>query len=307
MRRRGFTLIELLIATAIAGVAAAFMTVTVVRQQRFYSSASEVLGVRADLRDGADILVNDLRSAAVGMFGLPIMTDTAVEMISIIGASVACAAPAGPVIELPPVTLSAGHTLTTLLTQPDTGDIALVYGASETPDSGAWEAYRIASFTSRSVATTCSPATGLTDPTDATTNSPAFLLTLASSPSAKVRKGAPVHFLRRARYSLYKSSDGEWYLGYRRCAVTSPNPCSAVQPVSGPYRRYKSGNNPGMSFRYYDASGAELLDASQSFRVARLEIIIRGESRGLVAFSGDRKQSWGDSVTVSVAPRNTDR
>ncbi|HKY97800.1 MAG TPA: prepilin-type N-terminal cleavage/methylation domain-containing protein [Gemmatimonadaceae bacterium] len=307
MKPRGFTLVELLIATAIAGVAAAFMTVTVVRQQRFYSGAAEVLGVRAELRDGADVLVNDLRSAAIATFGLPVMTDTAVEMISIIGGSVACTAPAGAAIELPPTTLAAGHTLTSLLAQPDTGDFALLFGAGPSPDSGEWETHRIASFTSRSVTTTCSPATGFTDATDAISSSPAFLLTLASNPSTSVRKGAPVHFLRRARYSLYKSSDGEWYLGYRRCSITPPNSCSAIQPVSGPYRRLQSGSEPGMSFRYYDRLGAELADASQSSRVARIEIVLRGESRTHVAFSGDRKHSWRDSVVVSVAPRNTER
>jgi len=307
MKHRGFTLVELLIATAIVGVAAAFMTVTVVRQQRFYSGAGEVLGVRAELRDGADILVNDLRSASIAMFGLPLMTDTAAEMISIIGSSVACAVPAGAAIELPPTTLAAGHTLTSLLAQPDTGDFALIYGAGESPDSGKWETHRIASFTSRSVTTTCSPATGFTDAADALSSNSAFLLTLASNPSDRVRKGAPIHFLRRARYSLYKSSDGEWYLGYRRCSIASPNPCSAVQPVSGPYRKLQTGSEPGMSFRYYDPFGAELIDASQSSRVARIEIVLRGQSRTRVAFSGDKKHSWRDSVIVSVAPRNTER
>ena len=307
MKRRGFTLVEVLIATAIAGIAAALMTVTVVRQQRFYSGANEVLGIRAELRDGADILVNDLRSAAITMFGLPVMTDTAVEMLSVIGSSVACAGPVGTAIELPPAALAARHTLTSLLTQPDTGDVALVYGAGESPDSGEWETHPIASFAPRSVTTTCSPATGFTSATDALSSSPAFLLTLAANPSTRVRKGAPVHFLRRARYSLYKSSDGEWYLGYRRCSLTPPNSCSAVQPVSGPYRRLQSGTEPGMSFRYYDAFGGVLLDASQSSRVARIEIVLRGESRTHAAFSGDKKQSWRDSVIVSVAPRNTER
>ena len=265
-----------------------------------------MLSVRAELRDGADILFNDLRSAAIAMFGLPVMTDTAVEMISIIGSSVSCTAPAGAAIELPPVILAAGHTLTSLLTQPDTGDIALVYGAGQVPDS-AWETHRIASFSPRSVTTTCPPSTGYTDGTDALSNSSAFLLTLASNPSNRVRRGAPVHFLRRARYSLYKSSDGEWYLGYRRCGVSPPNACGPIQPVSGPYRRLRSGSDPGMSFKYYDSSGTQLLDASQSFRVARLEIVIRGESQRLVAFSGDKKQSWRDSVIVTVAPRNAER
>jgi prepilin-type N-terminal cleavage/methylation domain-containing protein len=307
MKRRGFTLIELLIATAIAGVAAALMTVTIVRQQRFYAGAGEILGVKAELRDGADILVNDLRSASVAMFGLPVMTDTAVEMMSVIGASVACTQPAGSVIELPPTTLAAGHTLTSMLAMPDTGDLAMIYGAAAPPDSAGWETHRVASLTSRSVSTTCAPATGFTNAADQFSSSPAFLLTLASNPSARVGRGALIHFLRRSRYSLYKSSDGDWYLGYRRCGITPPNPCSTIQPVSGPYRPLRGGSPAGMSFKYYDAYGNELLDQGQSARVARIDIVLRGQSRALIALGGDTRKSWRDSVIVSVAPRNSER
>ena len=307
MRRSGFSLVEVLIATAVAGAAAALMTVTLVRQQRFYSGANEVLGVRAELRDGADILVNDLRSASTAVFGLPVMTDTAVEMISVIGSSVACNAPGGMTIGLPPTTLAAGHTLTTMLAQPDTGDIAIIYGVAHGIDSADWEVHRIAAFAARSVAAACPASTGFTTAGDAVSSSPAFLITLASAPSSKVGRGALIHFLRRSRYSFYRSSDGDWYLGYRRCSVSPPNPCSAIQPVSGPYRRYDGGAAPGISFRYYDTYGAVLADPAQSSRVARVEILLRGESRGQIALSGDSRKTWRDSVVVSVALRNSAR
>ncbi|HEX6573964.1 MAG TPA: prepilin-type N-terminal cleavage/methylation domain-containing protein [Gemmatimonadaceae bacterium] len=303
--RRGFSLVEMLIAISIAGVATALMTVTVLHQQRFYARAGETLSTKTELRDGADILVSDLRSASTAMFGLPVMTDTAVEMLSVIATSVACETPAGSTIQLPPVRLAAGHTLTSLVAQPDTGDVALIYGNALGADSAEWEINRVASFAPRSVTATCSPSTGFTTTDDLVSGSSGYLVTLAFTPSSRIGKGAPVHFLRRARYSIYKSSDGDWYLGYRRCSIASPGTCSAIQPVSGPYRPVGSTTPHGLSFRYFDSYGAQLYDASQSTRVARVEIVLRGAPRSLTSSFGDSRQIRNDSVIISVALRNS--
>ena len=297
LKRRAFTLAELLVATAIAGIATALMTAAVVRHQRFYSAAGEILSTRSQLRDAADILASDIRSASVSMFGLPVMTDTAVEMLTVIATSVACSAPVGSTVGLPPSRLISGHTLTSMLAQPDTGDLALIYGASPSaPDSGAWESFRIASFSSRSLATSCPSSSGFTTPGDEFSGATGFQVSLTSTPSAAIRKGAPVYFLRRARYSYYRSSDGEWYLGYRRCNVASPFTCAAIQPVSGPYL--------GMTFRYYDLSGAQVNAPAESFRVARVEFVLRGKSTNAIALTGDARKIWRDSVVVTVSPRN---
>jgi prepilin-type N-terminal cleavage/methylation domain-containing protein len=297
LTRRGFTVAELLVATAVAGIATGLMTATIVRQQRFYSAAGEILTTRSQLRDAADILANDLRGAAVEMFGLPVMTDTAVEMLTVVSTSVACDAPVGATIGLPPAKLVSGSTLTSILVQPDTGDVAIIY-------TGTWETYRIASFAPRLLSTTCPSTTGFTTAGDGYAGASGYQLTLVDAPSAAVRKGAPIHFLRRARYSFYRSSDGEWYLGYRRCSVVSPFPCAAIQPVSGPYRPYKAGSPPGITFRYFDSSGAQLNDPAQSSRAARVEIVLRGESAHAIAPTGDTRKVWRDSVVVTVSPRN---
>jgi hypothetical protein len=132
-----------------------------------------------------------------------------------------------------------------------------------------------------------------------------FSLTRASTPGANVRAGSIVRFLRRARYSFYKSSDGDWYLGYRRCSVGTPSSCASIQPVSGPYRAYKGSNSPsGIAFRYFDANGAELTSSAQSASVSRVDIVLRGETAGNVALTGDLRKTWRDSVIVSVSPRN---
>jgi prepilin-type N-terminal cleavage/methylation domain-containing protein len=303
--RRAFTVTELLVATAIAGIVTALMTATIVRQQKFYSAAGEMIETRSQLRDAADVLASDLRSASVELFGLPVMTDTAVEMFTIIATSVACTVPSANVIGLPPARLIAGHTLTSILSQPDTGDVALIFAASLTaPDSGTWESHRITSFAPRALGETCPPSTGFTTSSDSFTGATSHQLTLASSVSQSVRAGAPIHFLRRARYSFYRSSDGEWYLGYRRCGSSPPFACAAIQPVSGPYSPYGVGAAPGISFRYFDASGSALTSAAESIRVARVDIVLRGRSASAISLTGDARKVWRDSVVVTVSPRN---
>lgn len=306
LNRSGFSVAELLVATAIAGIATALMTLTVVRQQRFFSSASEIIGVRSQLRDAADVLTSDIRSSSVASLGFPVMTDTAIEMYTTIASSIACGTPIANTIGLPPSTLVAGNTLTSILAQPDTGDIASIYAVpSGSQDSARWESYRITAFSSRSLATSCPPSTGFTTPGDNFIGATGFSLTLASAPAPNIRAGAIIRFLRPARYSLYKSSDGEWYLGYRRCFVGAPSMCASIQPVSGPYRAYKGAGSPsGIAFRYYDVNGAQLTSSAQSAAVSRVDIVLRGEAAGKVALAGDARKTWRDSVIVSVSPRN---
>ncbi|MEO5579920.1 MAG: type II secretion system protein [Gemmatimonadaceae bacterium] len=305
MRRAAFTLIELIVATAITGLVGAAMVSTVTRQQRFHSAASEMLGLRSQLRDAADVLTSDIRSAAVASHGLPLMTDSAIEMVTSIGSSVLCETPSGATILLPPAKLANGNTLTSILAQPDDGDIAMLYGnPSASGSSATWEALETVSFTARSLASTCSPSTGFTTAADAAAGSSGFAVTLSAPPTAAVRKGAPVRFLRRVRYSLYRSSDSRWYLGHRRCRVLPPAACTSVQPVSGPYNQYSVGAGSGLGLRYYDTAGSELPAGGTGASVARIDIVLRGAIGRDAGMAGDARQRYRDSVVVSVSPRN---
>jgi hypothetical protein len=230
-------------------------------------------------------------------------------MFTTVGTSVACSFPAQNAIGLPPAGMASGSTLTALLAQPDTSDIALIYAIpSGIADSGRWEVYRVAAFGSRQLSLTCPQSSGFTTAADSYSGASGYQLTLATSTSYGVRKGALIHFLRRARYSFYKSSDGEWYLGYRRCNVIGASACAAVQPVSGPYRSYRRGGaDSGISFRYFDSSGSELTSQAQSMAVARVDIVLRGEAADNIALAGDSRKTWRDSVIVAVSPRNRAR
>lgn len=307
--RAGFTIVEIIVATAIAAMIGATLMMTLRRQQRFYSSATEILEVRSQLRDAADVLTADIRSAAVTRYGLSLMTDSALEFFSGIGSSVVCQTPSGQTLFLPPTELASGTTLTSLLVSPDTGDIALIYAMpGGLPDSARWVESRIAAFGARALAASCPASAGFTSASDAVAGRTGFALTLSTGMSPAVRKGAPVRFLRRARYSLYRSSDGDWYLGYRRCNALGPSICGTVQPVSGPYLPYgRGGVSAGLAFRYYDQDGAELVDASLSPGVARVDIVLRGETARAVSLVGDARVRYRDSAIVSVSPRNRSR
>lgn len=309
MKRGGFTLAELIVSLVIASVVAAATALTLIRQERFYSRAGEVLEVKSQLRDAADVLASDIRGSAVATYGVPLMSDSAIELYTTIGASVACAASTSQTFGLAPAVLANGNTLTSLLVTPDSGDLAEVFAIpSGNLDSARWETRPVVSFASRSIASTCPPSTGFTTLADATPGAAGYQLVIAGSALPGARKGAPVRFLRRARYSIYKSSDNRWYLGYRRCAVLAPYSCAAIQPVSGPYRAYgaRNGGN-GLSFRYYDTSGAELLPGSAGFTLARVDIVIRGQSANEIDLVGDAQKAFRDSVIVTVSPRNRRR
>jgi prepilin-type N-terminal cleavage/methylation domain-containing protein len=300
--RLGFTLLELAIVLVILGVVGSAIGLTLLRQQRFYRGTEELVGAREGVRDAIEILSTDIRGMSVADTAR-LLADSAVEIFASVGSSLVCQI-AGSEIGLPAGTSPRGNTLTALLTQPDTGDLALFL--RDSADAGnLWERHRIAAFSARSKATTCPPSTGFAaDNVDATGT--AFVVVLSDPLSGHVQRGAPVRFIRRGRYSLYRSSDG-WYLGYRRCDALGPSMCGAIQPLSGPYRAYSS--NPlstGLLFEFFDATGVRLSPGSSALTLARVDITARSENRQRLVVEG---RSWtpADSATVSIAVRNRGR
>jgi len=304
--RVAFTLPELLVSVALGGIVTGAIATTLVRQQRLFGAANAIIDVRAQLRDAADVLASDIRGAAVAPFGVPVMSDSAIELYTTIGTSIACSPPTGTVFGLAPSVLANGNTLTSLLATPDTGDLAAVYTIpAGNIDSARWETRRVVSFANRSLASSCPASAGFTTVADAAAGATGYQLTLASPTTVVVRKGAPIRFLRRARYSIYKSSDAQWYLGYRRCKILGPSVCAAIQPLSGPYRAYgKQGSESGIAFRYFDTNGVRLAAASNGLALARVDIVIRGESSRRIALAGDAQRTFRDSAVFSVSPRN---
>lgn len=304
MRNRpGLSLAELLVVMLLGSLVGWIITTTVVRQQRFYSGAAEIHYVREDVRDAMEVLSTDIRGLSADDT-VRLLADSAIELLANIGSSVACQI-AGGEVGLPDAH-PLGNSLSAFLVTPDSGDLALFL---RTSDSGKveWEQHRIESFVSRALTSSCAATSGFAGHPGLDSRAFGFALTLSAPPTGGVRPGTAVRFIRRGRYSLYRASDGEWYLGYRRCNAVGASICSALQPVSGPYRGYNK-NPPasGLVFEYFDAAGSRLAPAASPLALRRVDITARSDGR-VQEWLGDRPRGIADSATVAVAIRNGSR
>lgn len=300
--RRGFTLIELAVVLALLGIVGAAIGSTLLRQQRFYRGASELIYARESVRDALEVLSSDIRGLAVADT-VRLLTDSAMEFFAGIGTSVVCQAAGGIDIGLPGPGGSRGNTITSLLAQPDTGDLALFYRNGSDTAPATWERHRISGFASRALASSCADTSGIASGVGGR----GFVLSLSSPLTSGIGRGAPVRFIRRGRYSLYHASDGEWYLGYRRCNAAGASICGGIQPLSGPYRSYSADRaRTGLLLEYFDAGGGRLGAGVSPLSLARVDVTARAESRQMVPVERGFSRP-ADSASTSIAVRNRDR
>jgi len=126
-------------------------------------------------------------------------------------------------------------------------------------------------------------------------------LVLSTSVSATILDGAPVHFIRTAHYSLHQFADGLWYLGY--CSPACGG-LTAINPIAGPFGPYVASTTPdtsGIRMTYYDSTGTVTAIPAQ---VARIDITLRGATKGYVHIQGMTKGVYHDSLSMSIALRN---
>ena len=297
-RRNAFSLIELTVVLAIAGILGGSVGLLLMRQQRFYRGSSELIGARQSVRDALEVLATDLRGMSVTDTAR-LLADSALEIFSTTGASIVCQVSSASEVGLPAAT--SGATLTSFATQPDTGDLAVFYVDSGAPETR-WRRYRITAFGSRALATTCPSSSGFSHNGDIETGAKGFAITLNESLSVDIHRGSPVRFVRRGRYSLYRASDGAWYLGYRRCNAIGASSCGAVQPLSGPYRPYSRDiSQSGLVFEYFDRFGGRLVASPLS--LSRVDVTARAASPQSLLME---RYLWlpADSARISVAARN---
>jgi type II secretory pathway pseudopilin PulG len=300
--RNAATLVEIMVVLVLIGLVGAAIGLTLVRQQRFYRGTSELLHAREGVRDAMELLSTDIRGMSVADT-VRLLADSAIEFFANVGSSVVCQQWGTTAVGLPAVSLGRGNALTAFITAPDTGDIA-VFHKDSADAGGDWERHRINGFGPRSLAVACPASTDLGRNAGISAGSTGFLLELSTPLGAQVRVGAPVRFLRRGRYSLYHGSDGDWYLGYRRCNAVGASSCGAIQPLSGPYRAYSSdAQRTGLRFEYLDRSGRRLAPNESPLGLARIEITARAESRQRLLVEGSVSIP-SDSATIAIAIRN---
>lgn len=293
--RLGLALIEVIAVIAILGLIGAMAGSTIIGQQRFHRNAGAVLSARQGVRDALEVLSTDIRGLSVDDT-VRVMADSALELFAGIGSSVACRTIAASSIALPRES-ATGNTLTSFLLTPDTGDLALIYRRDSTAVGGdRWERHRIATLTTRLGNPDClaegvAPGEG-------------FVLTVQAPLEPAVTPGTPIRFVRRGRYSLYRSSDSQWYLGYRRCNAIGVSGCGAIQPISGPYRRYSADKEQtGFLFEYFDAQGGLLTAAASPLSIARVDVSARADSERTRG-GGSSNTGVPEFASGSIAVRN---
>jgi type II secretory pathway pseudopilin PulG len=286
------SLIEVVVVVVLLGVIGGAVASALLHQQRFAGDTAELITARSGARDAMEVLSSDIRGSAAADT-IRLMADSAIELFAGIGTSVVCRTASSNTFAL--AEESAGNTLSSFLLYPDTGDLALLYRDSADAAGSHWERNRIAAFAPSAANASCllygmEPLEG-------------FMLTLRESPHSDVRPGTPVRFVRRGRYSLYRSSDAEWYLGYRRCNAIGPPECGTIQPVSGPYRKYSSdASRTGFLFEYFDAGG-QRATGDAPLAVARVDLRSRAESRQRRRI-GLKESPIAVSAASSIAMRN---
>jgi type II secretory pathway pseudopilin PulG len=295
-------LAEVAVVLALLGVLCSTVGLTLVRQQRFYRGTTELLHAREGVRDAIEVLATDIRGMSTADT-VRLLADSAIEFFANIGSSIVCHTDGAAAVGLPGVASQHANTFTALLAEPDSGDIAVFH--RESAQGGIeWERHRIIAFDAHPLASACPASSVSLSGGDSLPDAKGFLLILATPLSSQVREGAPVRFIRRGRYSLYRGSHGLWYLGYRRCNAIGASSCGVIQPLSGPYRDYSS--NPaktGLLFGYFDESGAHLLAGGSPLAIARVDVTARTESRQRIVVEG-KVTAPADSATVAIAIRN---
>lgn len=227
--RSGTTLIELIVAlplAALIGLVAISLLLDTQKLARRLNASTEI---GRELRQAASVLASEIRPLSAP--DIIAWTDTSLDVQALAGSGVACALPSPSVIDILP--LNGTDVLrTSWFATPQAGD--RVFSVSRdslmVPADGRWQS-DVLSASSSSTASSCVGQPLLTLGAGGTS---VVRLTLASAMSSQPSIGSPIRIMRRTRYSLYRASDGLWYMGRKTFNGVA---WTTIQPVSGPFDR----------------------------------------------------------------------
>lgn len=312
--RPGFSLTELMIALVLVGIVGTSVTTILIKQQRFYRAANDLLATRSQIRQAVSLLPADLRSVSSVNGDIRAMSASMIDFDATIGGGVICqanpaVAGAPQDVYLLPRGAGGFNRLTGWVSAPQDGDRAVIYSDANTSFS---LPLRLAPITGtqviepQSALLACPASAYLKTAADQSAARHHLKLDLGSTvpntPAAVA--GEPVRFLRRVRYSLTQAADDlEWYLGYEE--FTGAGASTGVQIVSGPYRPLASDTTSGITFAYYNAAGT-LLPFTATTEVARVDVVVRALTRGSTPQSGSKRADGrlADSDRFIVGLRN---
>lgn len=306
--RRGLTLIELMISIVVLGLMGGLIIGFLLKQERFYAGASEMLLTRTQVRQASVMMPSDLRGISSASGDIYAMTDTSIDFRSTFGSSYVCASTrASSQISIPPVTLAKGSALTVWSQTPVNNDSLALYvdstNSSAKDDSWSYHKITATSVAFSNASPGCLSATGLMKSTDVSATNPSYAFTLSPTQSATVSAGAAVRFFKKVHYSLYKAADNFWYLGYYDCRTSRVPVCNTIQPIAGPLRPYVAGSPElaGLRFTYYDTLGNV---TANKLAVSRISVLLQGEGQKTIQLVGSSPTTFRDSLRIEVGLRN---
>jgi hypothetical protein len=263
MPRPGHTLAETLVALGLGAAVIGLGATIGFRHQRFHRDLVIAVERAEQLEQVAALMPISLRSIAPGEGDIApgAARDTALEFRATIATGVVCDTGHSSVVLAP-----AGESprLTSILSRPEPGDTAWSLTLLDTRES--WIPHRILGVSDSLVA--C--ALGGSFPFGSAQRR-ALALQISPTPAPST----PLRITRPWRYSLYRASDGLWYLGAKdwNPALSRFN---TIQPVGGPFASAAAG---GLRFSYADSVGSALPAGTANTRdIALIEVAFRVDS-----------------------------
>lgn len=225
LKRTGATtLAELCIALVLGFVAAALGGGVLLAAERHARRDRDAGRESQAIRDVAHVLATEVASARVG--SIVVRGDTAIDIASHVGASVACRVGTTELV-LPSVSTSLALPYTSWRQVVEVGDQVVVWDATA---GGVWVSARVDTVSARTDGAGCAADGAFRTAADSAARFAVTRLRVASPLPTGVVRGAPVRVFRDVRWVLYRSGDRSWWLGQRRCTGA----CAAAQPVAGP-------------------------------------------------------------------------
>lgn len=291
--RPGVTLIEVVVAMVVAGVILSVVSAVSVRQQRLLAEVADGVAVSGRLREISSILPIDLRGTAVAAGDIRDATDTSIELRATIASAVVCDTSSNVLLLAPAI--AGVTTYASVATPIDSGDTAWVFTPGDSIDEWRSAAVAVVSTVTASSGQCSERGPHLGDSARAL---PRIALRLDPAPaSARALLGLPVRVTRRLRVSLYRSSDGAWYVGEHDWNATTLR-FNTIQPVSGPFLSAAAG---GMTLTYLDRDGARLpTPVADTRAIAAIRATFRGESKMVSTVLGSASSTGKRLDTSSV-------
>jgi hypothetical protein len=277
---------------------------TLRRQARFHDGITRLLEAWSQLSATHAAVAAQLRGASSAAAELEVITDTSVIFRTPVASGVVCAVTATGV-ELAPELLTSGQHLTHIASSPVPGDSVWLFdeGVFASSLDDRWIGAAIAAV-SRPTGV-CAGSPYVHPILDATRTG--WQLTFTSAPAfpAGAGRGSALRITRRARLAFYRTGTGDFALGYAEWNPTA-GAWDVIQPLSGAFLPLNRGNlaASGIAFTALDSSSAPLAPGTLNPGVARITLIARALTRGVVRIEGMRGGIRSDSLISATALRN---